>query len=195
MSSRERAEGLSDSALQREIEEALAVQPSPEFVARVRAAVAADSMRAWPRHWIWLGLATSAIGLVIGAALVRPDPIQLTVLRELPRTHVAVPVQLPSFAELPKTDLRRASTKAAATRVAKVRSASASEPEVLISKDEAEALKRLMRGLPRGEVDPSTFNQSRMLAAGPPPAIVVAPIASIEPIAIEPLGLEGGTRQ
>ena len=62
MGNREEAATASDRALDREIELALAVQPSPEFVARLRAAVTAGSPAPRP-PWIWIG--ASAAGVAI----------------------------------------------------------------------------------------------------------------------------------
>jgi hypothetical protein len=69
------------------------------------------------------------------------------------------------------------------------------EPEVMLAADESAALRRLMRGPRRGRVDPSTFDPVGLQQAAASRAIVVPAIAEISPIAIEPLGFEGGTRQ
>jgi hypothetical protein len=196
MNGRESDDAVGPDELEREIDQALAVQPSPEFVARVRARVAGDSAHgAWRRPWMWLGVATSAIGLATALVFMRSEPLRLPVLRELPRTHVMAPVDLPSVRELPKPAVREKPAKESAPHVATAAAKTESGPEILIASDEAAALKRLIRGLRHGEVDPSTLPQTGRQLAGPPPEIVVSPIPKISPTAIEPLGLDGGARQ
>jgi TonB family protein len=57
---------LTESAIDREIERALAVEPSPEFVARVRARIASEPPPvAWRVPWIF-----TAVGATVGAILV-----------------------------------------------------------------------------------------------------------------------------
>ena len=61
-------DALNDAALEREIESALAVEPSPEFVARIRARVDAEPM-ATTRWTLWR-LATSRTVLLVEAVAV-----------------------------------------------------------------------------------------------------------------------------
>ena len=60
-----RPAALSDEALDRELQAALDVAPSPEFVARVRSRVVGDvpAVR-WP-HWQWAAAAVAAAAVVI----------------------------------------------------------------------------------------------------------------------------------
>jgi hypothetical protein len=188
-------EALSDVELEREIEQALSVEPSPDFVARVRTVVTADRVRAgWHGTWIWLGVATSGIALATVLLLTRSEPLQLPVLKELPRAH-EMSSALPSLPRLPVPDLHPRSPRTPRARGAKAVSEFAPEPEVLIAQDEAATLKRLMRGRRTGRVEPSTLEPSRVAQAGPPPTIVVSPLRAIAPITIDPLGFEGGERQ
>jgi hypothetical protein len=81
-----RQDPLSDAALDRELEAALNVEPSPEFVARVRMHVADQSLNAgwWPRWRLvaaGIGAVTVAVGTAfwsmdgnVGAAFRRPEP-------------------------------------------------------------------------------------------------------------------------
>ena len=194
MGNREEAATASDRALDREIELALAVQPSPEFVARLRAAVTAGSPPPRP-PWIWIGASAAgvaiAVVLLVGSVFAPergdlPQPPQLAVsphLVSIPPNRLVPEIRV---LEAPHRASRASTVKLNARRV---------EPEVLLAADESAALKRLMRGPRQGRVDPSTFDSFALQQAAPPRAIVVPGIAEISPIAIEPLGLEGGTRQ
>jgi hypothetical protein len=71
---------------------------------------------------------------------------------------------------------------------------------VLIARDESAALRRLMRGMRQGVVDPSTLadGPSVIVAIQPPKEIVLPPLAEMSPITIAPLGSvarEEGVRQ
>jgi hypothetical protein len=77
---------LSDAALDRELDAALGVEPSPEFVARVRMRVADQAVPAgWLSHWRLVSAGAGAIALAVaaglwsmdgnvGAAFRRPEP-------------------------------------------------------------------------------------------------------------------------
>ena len=62
-------EPLSDAALERAIEQALAVDPSPAFAARVRHRVSAETARRERPRWILIGLA-ACTPLLLGALYV-----------------------------------------------------------------------------------------------------------------------------
>ena len=73
--------GLSDDALEREIEAALRVEASPEFLPRVRARIASEHVDeggwGWLRSWRWAGGAaatTAAAILGVWTRLGNPDP-------------------------------------------------------------------------------------------------------------------------
>jgi hypothetical protein len=194
MRNREEAVTASDRALDREIELALAVQPSPEFVARVRTAVTAGSAAPRQLPWIWIGAGAAgvAIAVVLLAGSVvaperggAPQPPQLAV-----SPHIAS-IPLNRVPEIPVLEAPHGASPVSTVRL-KTRRV---EPEVLLAADESAALRRLMRGRRQGRVDPSTFDSVGLQQAAPTRAVVVPAIAEISPIAIEPLGFEGGTRQ
>ena len=195
MGNREEAVTASDRALDLEIEQALAVQPSPEFVARLRTAVTAGSSAPRQLPWIWIG--AGAMGVAIAEVLL----VGSVVAPE--RGDVPQPPQLavsPHIASIPPNrlvpEIRVLEAPHRASRMSSVRlKARRGEPEVLLAADESAALKRLMRGPRQGRVDPSTFDSSGLQQAESSRAVVVPAIAEISPIAIEPLGFEGGSRQ
>jgi hypothetical protein len=188
---------LSDALLEREIAEALRVEPSREFVARVRCAIAAGPAPGrWQFPWTWaaaVGLA--AVVVVVTAGVVRragpdrplaPDPPQLAAAAVVPTPP---DVTVPGPVDRP---VRRAPRPATVDRAGP-----AAEPDVLIAREEAAALKRLLQGIPEPVVEAAATEAAPdgFEALHPPPAIVVSPMAAIRPIAIEPLGLEGGEQQ
>jgi len=67
-----RDEALTGSALDREIRAALDVDPSPEFLARVRTGIASEPRRAaW--RWSWMFAAACAMAALIAIAIVSRD--------------------------------------------------------------------------------------------------------------------------
>ena len=65
---------VKDAALEREIERALAVDPSPEFLVRVRARIAdapAPASRGF--GWRFAGVAAAAVAAVVALVMLRPE--------------------------------------------------------------------------------------------------------------------------
>jgi hypothetical protein len=175
--------------IDRHIQEALAVDPSPEFLARVRQRIADEpSPRTAFGFPAWTAAAVGAVALaaaVFGVSVVRqhsrmvPGGEHPTILasQRLPPYAPAVvaPASSPRHATIPP---------AIRTYVAAVPSA----PEVLISASESRAIQNLIAGVREGRIDP------RSLPADPPPAsdIIIPPIA-IAPISASSIG--EGVRQ
>lgn len=188
---------LTDAALEREIEAALAVDPSPEFVARVRQRIAkAPRPMGW--GWIWAAMAASAAAVAVAVVMViRPAPTSRpqvsadVTVAAAPRTTTAEPPMVPPVATSPS----RSSTPAAATipavsaRQPVVNVDRTREPQVLIDRTESDALRRLLAQAHDGMVDLSALPDAvpPTVALMPPSEIVVPPL-----IAIEPLAFPGG---
>ena len=66
---------MNDAALEREIERALAVDPSPEFVARVRTRIAEEPSRVSRGFgWLFAGVTAAAVAAgVVALVMLRPD--------------------------------------------------------------------------------------------------------------------------
>jgi hypothetical protein len=66
---------LNDAGLERDIERALAIDPSPEFVARVRTRIAEEPSPASRRFgWLFAGVATAGVAAsVVALVMLRPD--------------------------------------------------------------------------------------------------------------------------
>ena len=144
--------------------------------------------------WIWIGagVAGVAIAVVLLAGSVAaperggvPQPPKLAVSPQI----ASIPLN-----RVPEIPVLEAPHRASSVSTVRLKTRRA-EPEVMLAADESAALRRLMRGPRQGRVDPSTFDPVGLQQAAASRAIVVPAIAEISPIAIEPLGFEGGTRQ
>ena len=164
-------------SLDREIEELLAVDPSPEFVSKVRQRVAAEpAPRAW---WFSWRLATAGAGLavVVMGALLWPASqtltpvIEPTAVREVePAVAVAAPVETSGPALPPPRPLTPSNRRAS--------------PVVLIQRGEAEAMNLLLTRVREGTLPDMTEALAAVDQAGPEwidiPAVVIQPIATGE---------------
>jgi hypothetical protein len=184
-------EELSDEMLEREIEAALGVDPLPQFLPRVRARIGNEDMEeGWfsSASWRWTGaVAVVTAVAIIGVWMVR-DPAPGS--REAPTTNtLPVETTTPSTESAhPASALAASSTEApkpvSAPLVRTVRStrspAVVARPEVLISLDEAVALRQLIVAIAARQVEASDIPQ---LAAES------APLPTIEEIVLEPIKL------
>jgi hypothetical protein len=67
---------LTDEALERDLARALAVEPSPEFLARVRTRIASEpAPRAWKVSWLIGAVGAVAAAVIVAAIATRPDQI------------------------------------------------------------------------------------------------------------------------
>ena len=207
MDDRRSADALTDAALDRELEAALAVDPSPEFVARVRTRVQTQRNAAWSAlPW---GFAAAAGAIVVVAAVVvgmsragrfeRAQDLSSGVKSPVPNSQDLSPAPPASpiakdtpvaqdHSRAPRTTPRNA--VAPSTR----RNAPRNEPEMLVSADEARALRRLFADVRKGLIDLSSLQEVAPATAAlqPPSEIAFAPIV-FEPIA--PETAEEGERQ
>ncbi len=205
MRSDRRDEALTDSALDREIERALAVGPSPDFVARVRTSIAIEPSRpVWHLSWAFAGAAVAAIVFALVVAwperTVAPAPMMVQVAPPAPVAPQPSAVSDPSTVRSPEAVALQRANKAVARQQGASRSTTAfafqtREPKILIDAREAAALQRLIKGVRDGRLD-----LSPVLNATTPTAMELPPITDliIAPLSIEPLApVEGaeGVRQ
>jgi hypothetical protein len=177
--------------IDKEIREALDVDPSPEFLARVRTRIAAEPA---PSTWRWSWGVAAACALAASAVLV-------TVV---PRPHGARPVTAvaaPPSAIAERSSAAAVSTGEGGTRKSLVgprpiravtqhaKSATVripeSEPELLIDQGEMRTLRRLIEGVRVGRIDLTAARNSKSHAPAelePVADIVIAPL-TIDPIA------------
>ncbi len=140
-------------AVDREIESALAVDPSPEFLARVRERIAGEP--APLRHGLWLVFANGVavafvIALVLMASFQNADRSPVPALAPSPAPAVAAP---PASAVSVAPASGVASGVDRAIRPAGLRVHPRRWPDVLVSASEANALRELLEAGRDGRAD------------------------------------------
>jgi hypothetical protein len=195
---------LNDDALDRELERALAVDPSPEFVARVRTRIANEPARS-PWRASWMFAVSAAAAVVVTAVVLRVSnrgvvptanaPVLLAralapAMGVLPTADSHVPPSHDSHVPSYGVSAFARTTSGPAEAGHYVRFDS--DAEVLIDPRESMALRGLINGVRGGRVD-----LGPVLSASVPAAMDLPPIDDIviSPIEIEPLapptGAEG----
>ena len=136
-----RPDPLNDSALEREIESLLAVEPSPDFLARVRTHIANEPE---PSRWRLAWVVVPAMGacIVVFATVMvmwsRPEPVA-------PVQAVTPRPVLPAIVERePAVEVPRVVARAAARGRHQPAAAVDAFPEVVISEDEQRAFASLL---------------------------------------------------
>ena len=136
-----RPDPLNDPALEREIESLLAIEPSPEFLARVRTHIANEPE---PSRWRLAWVVVPAIGacMVVFATVMvmwsRPEPV-VPVQAVAPRPAPPAIVEREPAVEVPRVAARVAAQE-------RERPAALADPfaEVLVSEDERRAFANLL---------------------------------------------------
>ncbi|HZM93824.1 MAG TPA: hypothetical protein VFB92_10405 [Vicinamibacterales bacterium] len=191
-----RHEGMSDETLEREIEAALGIDPSPEFLPRIRARIASERVNEvwlWRGLWQWAGAGVAVAGVAIIGLWILNGPasgsrdvrVANAPQRPGPASDSGMVADAANSGSSPTpAPVRRPA--AYTTRVPRDRMAT--PPEVVISRDEAVALRQLIAAIAARQVEavdiPKLEGES-------------APIAPIEEIVLEPIelspmaGLEG----
>ena len=169
---------LNDPALVRDLESLLAVDPSPEFVARVRTRIANEPE---PARWRLAWVAVPAMGMcivLITTVMVmwsRPDPptpVQAVTPRSVPP---------PIVEREPSVEVPRVVARAAAERPVRAAAVADPFPEVVISEEEQRAFANLLLAVQQEKLPALVQAEDE---AGQ--ALVPAPL-QIEQLTIEPL--------
>jgi hypothetical protein len=183
---------LTDAWLEEEIEQALAVEPSPEFLARVRTHIAiAPKASRWSRQWPLVVASLAAVVLALAAVL----------MWQMTRSRLVVPPDVPAVVRATEPRVAPQSAPPVTPGVEPRRHPAAQlkvrheprqtvAPEVLSPEGEATALRRLMRGLHAGRVAEGARASA---VAQPMTDILLKPLAPLTPVEVEPL--ESLTRQ
>lgn len=175
---------MNDEQLQRELEEALAIEPTPHFLARVRREVETGKQRSAARvKWASATAGMAAVAVVIGITVLepsRPTTLESTTPPEAVVLSPAVAVETPMPLASPKATPKPRTIDA---------SRHSAEPEVLIDAREVAALRNFLQDVQERKIDPARLEglfesaeKARTTAVEP------MPIAAIEPIVITPLG-------
>jgi hypothetical protein len=188
-----RHEPLSDAALDRELDAALGVEPSPQFVARVRLRVADHAVAAgwWPR-WQLVTAGVVAVTLAVAAGLWSMDgSVGAAFRRSEPSSTVsriardmALPAAVVARAPSPVTTSPTVAAVRQTRRPARVANGSReiSLDEVIVSAEDRRGFEALLVAIEERRLP---------LLPQPEPAVDSAPPAPIEipDVTIEPLEL------
>ncbi len=190
-------EKLSDDALAREIEDALGVDPSPEFLPRIRERIADEQLNsgwAWPGAWRWAsaGVAGAAVVIIGLWAASGPStaPREAHFVSAPPVEHPQAPDHVASSVERPKRGIGPVIRTVRSTR----RPAVEARPEVVVSPDESVALRKLVSAFVARQVSAVDVPRLGAEAAPLPPIEEIVPLEEIvlEPIKLSPMaGFEG----
>jgi hypothetical protein len=181
---------MNDAGLERDIERALAIDPSPEFVARVRTRIAEEPSPSLRFGWLFAGVATAAVAAsVVALVILRPDPhvepAHGLLTSRSPTSSVVVPTLSQGLGRAGRTTHleRRTSNDAPRTTYLERRS---SEP--FFDTRETMALQRLIAGVRDARVDLTPLLKEAPMALQSLDDLVI-PAITIEPLV--PGGLEG----
>ena len=183
---------MDDRSLNRELDAALNVEPSPEFLVRVRMRIASEPQ---PSRWslVWVMVPIAAVGVVVlamlgGVGVDQPAPS--------PPVQAAAPVMVPKQEPTPVVQQAddtspRGNTSRRGGRLQAARRPTAPErvmPEVLISPEEQIAFESVVAMTRRVRVSEATMLSTDSGSAQPPLSdLEVSPITEIAPLRIEPL--------
>jgi hypothetical protein len=172
------SETSNDSALVREIEACLAVNPSPEFVAHIRNRIAKQPEPsswtfAWHVHrtiqWAFAGGIAAALLLVVFPRLHPGSPLGTSNVSQSPP-------MLPSMAAADLPVITQAPSPRT-NRVATFSKSRPNDPEVLLSPEETNAIRRYLTGPPIHWVEVTTVDIEPMNL----PETPVTPLPMFDP--------------
>ena len=168
-------EPLNDETLEREIEAALAVDPSPEFLAKVRARVAEEERPAgWPLRWHWVAGTVITAVVALFAVYAWREPQSPAVGREV----APIAVQRHPDAELPA--LTAPAIAVHRPEPAPARPVRSRAPEVLISEEERSGFQLLLTNLNKQKDAKKIEAALAAVETSGPPWLEISPIV-IEP--------------
>jgi hypothetical protein len=173
-----------------ELRTALAIEPSPQFAPRVRAAIetASASGRRGPMFW-WSGLAAAAaagILLVMVPSVERmPPPAAPVPTRPAPPTAASTATAAIDDTRTPREIDRLVPSGIVARRAPRqpVKERPLAEPEIIVSEDQQRAVARFVALVRAGRLDASSLATEPDGDIAPPPELAVSPLA-VAPIAI-----------
>jgi len=170
-----------------EIRRALDVDPSPEFLARVRTRIAAEpSPSRWP--WSWGVAAACAVAASFALAAIVSKPHEAKPVAAVAQPpHAIAENGPPAAVAVPRYDASPRPARAVTPRTKSIApQVPAPEPEILIDPREMRTLQALIEGVRIGRIDlTAAQNSVSQVPAAPEPVtdIVIAPL-TIEPIAL-----------
>jgi len=186
-----RHQELTGETLEKDIEAALGVDPSPGFLPRVRARIANERMQDgwfWSASWRWARVAAVVTAVAVIAVWTLRDPSRAPRPAHVVNTPPVESTPPPVDSALPAPALVASSVESSKPVSAPVARAERStrnpavvaRPEVLVSLDEAAALRQLIGAIAARQVE--AMDIPRLAAES-------APLPMIEEIVLEPIKL------
>ena len=184
---------MNDAGLERDIERALAVDPSPEFLARVRTCIAEEPSPASRRlGWLFAGVVATAVATASAIVIFVVSPVrQRATTPLLASRSIESVVEVPSVGGIgagPRVRPESRSSVGPTRGSAPATTGIAAEPAILFDPRETMALQRLIAGVRDARVDLAPLLKEPPMAPQPLDELVIAPI-TIEPLV--PSGVEG----
>ena len=179
---------MDDDSLNRDIESALNVDPSSEFVARVRTRIGSEpEPRRWRLAWMMapIGAISVAMLAVLGIMRFESEPVA--------PSQVATPPVVPAPAPPPEAAARTEQVSNAPVRRSRLESTRGNEstpagPQVLIAPEERLAFEYVVAMTSRVRVSETSMVGGEPQSVRPSAEDVrIAPITEITPLRIEPM--------
>lgn len=178
-------DGLNDPSLDREIESLLATEPSPEFLARVRARVAEEPT---PNRWraSWMFAAATAVAAAIVALIVWPSS-EVTPSSNLSVEPPGIVEAAPAIAPPPLPSPRPVpeqvrTVRAVAAAIERDRAIDIDLPEVVLADNEVKTFASLVT-----RIRQSRFDVAIPASPNPDTPLEVKELPPVEPLEIEPI--------
>jgi len=177
---------MNDAAVDREIAALLAVDPSPEFLASVRARVAREpEPAAW--RWSWMVVTAGAVAMVIVAVMVWPSGESVPSNdATVQRPQVAGAVEtVPPRASLPVPEparTQRTAPRAVAVASLTDRRIDIDLPDVVIAENEVRTFASLV-----SRIRQSRFDVPVPAVPNPDTPLEIKELPPVEPLEIEPI--------
>jgi hypothetical protein len=183
-----RSNAMKDTAIDREIQDLLAIDPAPEFTARVRARIEDEAESKPWFTWSRVAVAAGSVAALAVAAVMSVPSTQTppsAIAPAMAQTQTAIPAVTPQpiarGEQPPSTATAVARVKhAAITRIARHR-----DPEVIMPTEELRGMRRLLAMANQGDQAVVALltvpNSSAETPLGTPPPIVIQPL-TIEPL-------------
>jgi hypothetical protein len=182
---------VSDDALEREIEAALGVEPSRDFLPRVRARIASERIGVsgwdWFHSWRWAsGAAAVMAAAILGLWMLDKPRLEVRTPEPERRATNFEPQVESSVMRIPEHEPRIPKPVIRAAR--QTRRPAVVQPEVVISPEEAGALRQLFAAIGNRRLETALLPDFD--AALEPPSEIEAIV--LEPLTVSPLAsLEG----
>jgi hypothetical protein len=166
-----------DTSLDREIEAILSVEPSPDFVSRVRTRIADIPVSNWTMGWTSLAAGSVVVAVFVAVVISKPhESVQPEAVMTIARTSMQ--------ADSPSDDLpvpqRVNSAKSPDIHKLRVSKTALRDPEMLINPKEAAAIRRF---LTRPQPKPVELSFVK-IEPEPLPEFMFTPLPTFDPMSV-----------